>query len=101
MIDQPLLPPLQTQSRTSRLTYLDTALSGGRPVIVLTKRNAVAEHIQPITVTYTFPKKAMLLEPLYLVMAFLAFFVICILFVRLDFRVKSPASAEPEKKKVQ
>jgi len=64
------------QSRTSRLTYLDTSLSGGRPVIVLKKQNVVAEHIQPITVSYSFPKTAMLLEPLYLVLAFFAFFLI-------------------------
>jgi oligosaccharyltransferase complex subunit alpha (ribophorin I) len=45
-------------------------------VLVLTKRNAVAEHIQPITVSYTFQKTAMLLEPLYLVLAFFVFFII-------------------------
>lgn len=90
-----------TQSRTSRLTYLDTSFSGGRPVLILKKRNVVAEHIQPIRVSYTFPKAAMLLEPLYLVLAFLAFFVICMAFVRLDFRVKGHEEQQPEKKKVQ
>lgn len=43
---------------------------------MLKKQNVVAEHIQPITVSYTFPKTAMLLEPLYLVAAFLAFFLV-------------------------
>lgn len=51
-------------------------MSGGRPVLVLKKKNVVAEHIQPIAVSYTFPKTAMLLEPLYLVAAFLAFFFV-------------------------
>jgi len=43
---------------------------------VFKKRNAVAEHIQDIIVSYTFPKAAMLLEPLYLVLAFFAFFIV-------------------------
>ena len=97
-------PHAYLQSRTSRLTYLDTSFSGGRPVIVLRKVNAVAEHIVPMTVSYTFPKTAILLEPFYLVLAFLAFYVICMVAVRLDLRIGgggsgSGSSASVEKKK--
>jgi len=75
--------------QTSRLTFLDTSVSGGRPVVVIKKRNVVAEHIQPMVITYSFPKRAMLLEPLYLVLAFFFFFLVCMLFVRIDLRITS------------
>lgn len=89
------------ERRTSRLTFLDTSASGGRPVVVLTKRNVVAEHIQPMIVTYTFPKRAMFLEPLYLVLAFFIFFIICMVFVRVDLRIKRADSSGGAKKKTQ
>lgn len=54
----PLCAPVQ--SRTSRLTYLDTSVSGGRPVLILKKNDVVAEHNVPITVTYTFRQSDML-----------------------------------------
>lgn len=84
--------------QTSRLTFLDTSLSGGRPVVVLKKRNVVAEHIQPMIITYSFPKRAMLLEPLYLVLAFFFFFLVCMLFARVDLRV-TPDSEKVKKSK--
>ena len=93
--------PTRTQSRTSRLTFLDTSLSGGRPVIILKKTNTVAEHNQPLIVSYDFNRSAMLLEPFYLVAAFLAFYIICMIFVRVDLTIKptgSPSSADKEKK---
>jgi oligosaccharyltransferase complex subunit alpha (ribophorin I) len=82
------------EEQVSRLTYLDTSLSGGRPVVVLKKRNVVAEHIQPMVVSYTFPKRAMLLEPLYLVLAFFIFFVVCMVFVRVDLRILANGSSQ-------
>ena len=105
------------QSRTSRLTFLDTSLSGGRPVIILKKTNVVPEHNVMLTVTYDFDKMALfyvrpptlrsatsvvaatseltscvslslsLQEPMYLVAAFAVFYLICMVAVRVDLRI--------------
>ncbi|CAM9709814.1 unnamed protein product, partial [Phaeothamnion confervicola] len=76
------------ESRTRRFTYLDTALLGGRPVVTLHKRNVVHEHNVKFAVTYDFKQIYMLHEPLLLVGAFLAFFLLCVLALRLDLRIR-------------
>ena len=39
------------QSRTVRYTYLDSPVMGGRPVLILHKRNVVREHNVPFKVS--------------------------------------------------
>ena len=53
-------------------------------VINLRAKNLVAEHSEGITISYRFQQTRMIIEPLMLVTSFLAFFVVCILLVRID-----------------
>lgn len=85
------------EHQTHRLTFLDSSLSGGRPVLILKKRNVVAEHMQPMVLSYSFPKRAMLLEPLYLVLAFFSFFLVCMIFARVDLRIKPDGGKKKSK----
>lgn len=77
---------LDGTSETTRQTYLDTPAIG-RPVLILDKKNVVAAHNLPFEVTFDFPKHFMMHEPLLLVSAFLAFFMICMLLFRLDISI--------------
>jgi oligosaccharyltransferase complex subunit alpha (ribophorin I) len=77
---------LDGTSETTRQTYLDTPAIG-RPVVILDKKNVVAAHNVPFEVTFDFPQQFMLHEPLLLVSAFLAFFVVCMLLFRLDITI--------------
>ncbi len=52
------------ESHSTKYTYLDV---GGRPVVVLTMSNLVAEHLVPFVVTYRFSFLAMLREPALLI----------------------------------
>ncbi|DAZ95504.1 TPA: hypothetical protein N0F65_001843, partial [Lagenidium giganteum] len=83
---------VDSQSSTSRQTYLDTPLVG-RPVLVIKKKNVIAQHNVPFEVTFEFPQSFMLHEPLLLVSGFLAFFLFCMVLFRLDLSlVKKPAN---------
>jgi len=83
------------QDKEIKHTYLDTV---GRPVVVLTKKNAVPEHHNIFfQVYYRFNSIAMLAEPLLLVTGFFAFFVLCIAYVHFDFPIsKSSASFQAQ-----
>ena len=59
------------QWRGAKYTYLDVA---GRPVVVLSKLNTVAEHNVPFTVTYSFSFISMLREPALLIAGWLFIF---------------------------
>ncbi|RLN90150.1 hypothetical protein BBJ28_00015124 [Nothophytophthora sp. Chile5] len=81
----------------TRQTYLDTPAIG-RPVLILDKKNVVAAHNVPFEVTFDFPQSFMLHEPLLLVSAFLAFFLVCMALFRLDLSlVKKPVSSQKKK----
>jgi oligosaccharyltransferase complex subunit alpha (ribophorin I) len=54
-------------------------LNGGRPVVILRAKNLVEDHDAKVTVSYKFNKTRMLVEPLMLVAAYLAFFLLCTL----------------------
>ncbi|CAI5717472.1 unnamed protein product [Peronospora destructor] len=85
-------------SKTMRQTYLDTPAIG-RPVVILNKKNVVAAHNVPFEVTFDFPQHFMLHEPLLLVSAFLAFFIVCMCLFRLDISIaKKPVQ---KKKKTE
>ncbi|KAL8011018.1 putative ribophorin I [Plasmopara halstedii] len=77
---------LDSQSKTTRQTYLDTPVIG-RPVLILEKKNVVAAHNVPFEITFDFPKHFMMHEPILLVSAFLSFFAICMLLFRLDISI--------------
>jgi len=76
-------------------SYLDTT---GRPVLILEKKNVVAEHNRFFQVTYNFSQLSMFQEPLLLVTSYFAFFLFIMLYVRMDFqvgetrRIRSPHS---------
>lgn len=76
--------------RTLHYTYLDVT---GRPVVTLTKRNLVEQHIQDFTLEYNFPRIYMLREPLVVILAFLILFVTVLIYVRLDFSISSSKAA--------
>ena len=65
-------------------TYLDTH---GRPVLKVSRKNVVNEHQVTIQVTYRFPTRLMLQEPLLLTTFFLALFVVSMFLVRLDLSI--------------
>ena len=74
------------QAWTRRYTYLDTAANGGRPVLKLTARNLVPQHSRQVVISYRFSRARMLVEPLLLIAAVFAMFVVCSLVARLDDR---------------
>ncbi|KAL2897672.1 Dolichyl-diphosphooligosaccharide--protein glycosyltransferase subunit 1B [Bienertia sinuspersici] len=68
-----------------KYSYLDVI---GRPVVVLTKRNVVPEHISPFEVVYDFNPAFMLAEPLILVSVFFVFFLACIAYLHGDLSIQ-------------
>ena len=83
-VDSPF--PVDTQE-TRRFTYLDSQLNGGRPVIIMKAYNLVDEHALPLSVSYSFSKPRMLVEPLMLVGSVFCFFLFCSLLSRLDLKL--------------
>lgn len=65
-------------------TYLDTV---GRPVVTATSDNLVEQHIQDFKLAYKFEKFMLLQEPLLVVGVLYLFFLLIIIFVRLDFSI--------------
>jgi len=88
-------PPFAVDSQGSDLhfTYLDTT---GRPVLVLTKKNVVAEHNQFFQVTYHFSRLSMLQEPVLLISAYFMFFVFAMLYVRFELSITKESKVEAE-----
>ncbi|XP_034950186.1 dolichyl-diphosphooligosaccharide--protein glycosyltransferase subunit 1 [Chelonus insularis] len=72
-------------------SYLDTT---GRPVISITKKNLVENHIQNFSLKYTFPRLLMLQEPLLVVVALYLLFLLVIVYVRLDFSIDKDEVSE-------
>ncbi|UJR26995.1 hypothetical protein I4U23_008302 [Adineta vaga] len=66
-------------------TYLDTV---GRPVIVITKRNALFQHIQDFEIHYTFDKMMLFHEPMLIVLSLFALFCSVIILVRMNFSIQ-------------
>jgi len=76
-------------------TYLDTI---GRPVIVLSKKNLVEDHIQDFKLKYQFSKMTLFREPLMVVAFFYCIFLFVIVYVRLDFSISRDEAAESKLK---
>lgn len=73
-------------------TYLDTK---GRPVLVLKNVGRMTEkHIQDFQLEFKFPKMSMAREPVLLIVAFFSFFVLTIIYVRLDFAIAKDEGQE-------
>ena len=72
-------------------TYLDTV---GRPVIVLTKRNMLFQHIQDFEIHYTFDKIMLFNEPMLIVIPLFGLFCLVIVLVRLNFAITHNESNE-------
>lgn len=51
-------------------------------MIILRAKNLVSEHDKQVTISYTFAKKRIYVEPLMLVVTFFAFFMLCSLLSR-------------------
>jgi oligosaccharyltransferase complex subunit alpha (ribophorin I) len=75
---------VDAQSTERHYTYLDTH---GRPVVVLHKKNVVGEHNSLFQVTYSFTRLSMLQEPFLLVIAYLAFFIFAMAYVRFELSI--------------
>ncbi|ELT91404.1 hypothetical protein CAPTEDRAFT_159283 [Capitella teleta] len=72
-------------------TYLDTT---GRPVIMLQKDNLVEMHIQDFELHYRFPHMFLLREPLLVVGFIYMFFLLIIVYVRMDFSITKDEASE-------
>lgn len=66
----------------------------GRPVISITKKNLVENHIQNFKLKYTFPRLLMLQEPLLVALALYLLFLLVITYVRLDFSIDKDEASE-------
>ncbi|XP_011310619.1 dolichyl-diphosphooligosaccharide--protein glycosyltransferase subunit 1 [Fopius arisanus] len=72
-------------------SYLDTC---GRPVISITKKNLVENHIQDFKLKYNFPRMLMLQEPVLVSVALYLLFLLVIIYVRLDFSIDKDEASE-------
>ncbi|CAF2985466.1 unnamed protein product [Rotaria sp. Silwood2] len=86
-------PPYDVQrlSNEKHYTYLDTV---GRPVIVITKRNMLFQHIQDFEIHYTFDKIMLFNEPMLIVIPLFGLFCLVIVLVRLNFSITHNESNE-------
>merc|ERR1719203_1611496 len=88
--------PVNRDGDSKHYTYLDTT---GRPVIHITNKGVLIEnHIQNFQLQFKFPHAKMLLEPLLLVFAFFLFFLLSIIYVRMDFSITVDEGAEAKMK---
>jgi len=84
---------VDSEARDIHFTYLDTY---GRPVLIIRKKNVVAEHNLNFQVTYRFSRLSMLLEPILLIGFYFMFFVFAMLYVRLNLSISKEQKVEAE-----
>ena len=79
-------PPYDVQRlpNEKHYTYLDTV---GRPVVVISKRNMLFQHIQDFEIHYTFDKIMLFNEPMLIVIPLFGLFCLVIILVRLNFAI--------------
>jgi len=75
---------IDSETRDIHYTYLDTT---GRPVVILKKSNLVREENQYFQVSYHFSSLSLLQEPFLLVATFFFFFLVAMIYNRLDFSI--------------
>lgn len=83
--------PVTREEDSLLATYLDTV---GRVVVTARASRLTSAHIQDFTLYYRFPALLMLQEPLLVVAAFLALFVVVMVWVRLDLTLSPDRAAE-------
>merc|ERR1719361_1052350 len=77
-------------------TFLDTT---GRTVVHLyTTHTLTEQHIQDFQISFTYPHRSMVTEPLLLVSAFFLLYLVTIIYVRLDFSICQDEGAEAKMK---
>jgi len=89
--------PIDEKSSTTHFTYLDTV---GRSVVILKKYNVVPQHNRYFQVTYKFSQLSMLQEPFLLIVAFFLFFLVIMVYVRLEFHIGPVRQRSPNADKV-
>lgn len=88
--------PVHRQKDEKHYTYLDT---DGRTVIVVQNVGDLVEsHIQDFQLAFKFSKLTMLREPLLLIVAFFLFFLLAMVYVRLDFSISKDEGSEARMK---
>jgi len=75
---------VESASFDTHVTYLDTV---GRPVLVLTKKNVMRLHDRPFQVMYKYSKVFLLQEPFIIFLAFFLFFLLSMVYVRIDLSI--------------
>uniref|UniRef100_A0A0C9RE18 Dolichyl-diphosphooligosaccharide--protein glycosyltransferase subunit 1 n=1 Tax=Fopius arisanus TaxID=64838 RepID=A0A0C9RE18_9HYME len=81
--------PVKRLPNEVHYTYLDTV---GRPVIIMSSKNLVENHIANFNLKYSFSKITLLQEPLLVVAFFFIIFIIAIISIRLDFSISTTHS---------
>ncbi|CAF1292222.1 unnamed protein product [Adineta steineri] len=86
-------PPYDVQRlpNEKHYTYLDTV---GRPVVVISKRNVLFQHIQDFEIHYTFDKIMLFNEPMLIVIPLFGLFCLVIILARLNFNISHNESSE-------
>lgn len=83
--------PMVRLPNSRHSTYLDTK---GRPVVTVTQKNLVENHIQDFELDYVFPRILMLQEPLLVTVALYILFLLVIIYVRIDLSISKDEAAE-------
>jgi len=89
-IDTPF--PIDSKTVAHHYTYLDTS---GRPVLVVTKKNIGSEHNKPFQLVYHFSTMSMFQEPFLLIVAYFSFFLLIMVYVRMEFHIGPPKQRRP------
>ena len=86
-------PPYDVQRlpNEKHYTYLDTV---GRPVVVISKRNMLFQHIQDFEIHYTFDKIMLFNEPMLIVIPLFGLFCLVIVLVRLNFAISQNETSD-------
>lgn len=93
------LPEGTSSSWSKRYSYLDSKLTGGRPVLILKGKNLVTELDSNVVVTYQFNKSRVWVEPFMLVGFFFVMFMVSAIVSRMNSRttlVSELASSTPK-----
>jgi len=85
------------KSRDTHYTYLDTT---GRPVLIVKKKNIVSDHNRFFQVTYKFSQLSLLQEPFLLIVAFFLFFLLIMVYIRLEFHIGPVKARNPNQDKL-
>lgn len=78
------LPNGVTSSWSRRYSYLDTRVTGGRPVLILRGKNLVSESESEVVVNYSFNSGRIFVEPSLLVAFFFCLFMLLTVVARMN-----------------